>query len=293
VLTAGRECAVAFKALLELIHQVVLKPTYDKKQKLPAFSKEVATCVGEVVQAAEVLKGDWVDVRDPNVIAETELLQAAASIEAAAKKLAELKPRPKVGADDSLNFEEQILEAAKNIASATSALVKSATAAQRELVAQGKLSSNPKSEDGQWSEGLVSAAKLVATATSNLCEAANMVVQGEAQEEKLIAAAKAVAASTAQLLISCQVKADSRSENNRRLQMAGAAVKKATETLVKAAQQASVDVEESKPFGPKVKGSVMKGFREELEAQEEIAKKMRELEKAKEQLYKIRRERRN
>ena len=61
------------------------------------------------------------------------------------------------GVDDSLNFEEQILEAAKNIASATSALVKSATAAQRELVAQGKLSSNPKSEDGQWSEGLVSA----------------------------------------------------------------------------------------------------------------------------------------
>ena len=49
------------------------------------------------------------------------------------------------------------------------------------------------------------------------------------------------------------------------IQMAGAAVKKATETLVKAAQQASVDVEESKPFGPKVKGSVMKGFREELQ----------------------------
>ena len=60
-------------------------------------------------------------------------------------------------ADENLNFEEQILEAAKNIASATSALVKSATAAQRELVAQGKLSSNPQSEDGQWSEGLVSA----------------------------------------------------------------------------------------------------------------------------------------
>lgn len=56
-LAAGRECAAAFKALLELVHQIVLKPTHDKKQKLPAFSKEVATCVGEVVQAAEVLKG--------------------------------------------------------------------------------------------------------------------------------------------------------------------------------------------------------------------------------------------
>ena len=62
-------------------------------------------------------------------------------------------------ADENLNFEEQILEAAKNIAGATSALVKSATAAQRELVAQGKLSSNPQSEDGQWSEGLVSAVR--------------------------------------------------------------------------------------------------------------------------------------
>ena len=60
-------------------------------------------------------------------------------------------------ADEPLMFEEQILEAAKNIASATSALVKSASAAQKELVAQGKLSSKPQSEDSQWSEGLVSA----------------------------------------------------------------------------------------------------------------------------------------
>ena len=43
-------------------------------------------------------------------------------------------------ADESLNFDEQILEAAKSIAAATAALVKSASAAQRELVAQGKVS---------------------------------------------------------------------------------------------------------------------------------------------------------
>lgn len=43
-------------------------------------------------------------------------------------------------ADESLNFDEQILEAAKSIASATAALVKAASAAQRELVAQGKVS---------------------------------------------------------------------------------------------------------------------------------------------------------
>ena len=62
-------------------------------------------------------------------------------------------------------------------------------------------------------------AKLVVSATSNLCEAANGVVQGQAQEEKLVVVTKAMASSTAQLLIACQVKADARSENNRRLQV--------------------------------------------------------------------------
>ena len=37
---------------------------------------------------------DWVDPEDPTVIAENELLTAASSIEAAAKKLSQLKPRP-------------------------------------------------------------------------------------------------------------------------------------------------------------------------------------------------------
>ena len=36
---------------------------------------------------------DWVDPLDPTVIAENELLSAANSIEAAAKKLAQLQPR--------------------------------------------------------------------------------------------------------------------------------------------------------------------------------------------------------
>lgn len=56
-MAAGRDCAVAFKALLELVHQIVLKPSPDKKQKLATFSKEVATSVADVVHAAEALKG--------------------------------------------------------------------------------------------------------------------------------------------------------------------------------------------------------------------------------------------
>lgn len=66
---------------------------------------------------------------------------------------------------------------------------------------------------------ILSQARRVAAATSNLCEAANASVQGHASEEKLISSAKQVAASTAQLLVACKVKADQDSEAMRRLQV--------------------------------------------------------------------------
>ncbi|KAI1240200.1 hypothetical protein IHE44_0011655 [Lamprotornis superbus] len=222
----GKECADGYLELLEHVLVILQKPTHELKQQLAGYSKRVASSVTELIQAAEAMKGtEWVDPEDPTVIAENELLGAAAAIEAAAKKLEQLKPRAKPKqADESLNFEEQILEAAKSIAAATSALVKAASAAQRELVAQGKVGAIPANavDDGQWSQGLISAvsikARMVAAATNNLCEAANAAVQGHASEEKLISSAKQVAASTAQLLVACKVKADHDSEAMKRLQ---------------------------------------------------------------------------
>ena len=75
------------------------------------------------------------------------------------------------------------------------------------------------SDDGQWSEGLVSAARLVAAATHSLVESANALVQGQSSEDKLISAAKQVASSTAQLLVACKVKADPDSKSTQRLQV--------------------------------------------------------------------------
>jgi hypothetical protein len=87
-------------------------------------------------------------------------------------------------------FHEQIVAAAKYIsicawfngraiATATSALVISASHAQREQIAAGLIA--PQSEnyidDTDWSTSLVAASKIVAAATNNLCEAANASVQ--------------------------------------------------------------------------------------------------------------------
>ncbi|XP_059845522.1 talin-1 isoform X2 [Hypanus sabinus] len=287
----GKECSEGYLALLEHVLVVLQKPSPDLKQQLAGYSKRVAGSVTELIQAAEAMKGtEWVDPEDPTVIAENELLRAAAAIEAAAKKLEQLQPRAKPKqADESLNFEEQILEAAKSIAAATSALVKAASAAQRELVAQGKVGAVPANavDDGQWSQGLISAARMVAAATSSLCEAANAAVQGHASEEKLISSAKQVAASTAQLLVACKVKADQDSEAMKRLQTAGNAVKRASDNLVKAAQKAAAfnDHEEENVV---VKNKMVGGIAQIIAAQEEMLRKERELEDARKKLAMIR-----
>ncbi|XP_019610915.1 talin-2 isoform X1 [Rhinolophus sinicus] len=301
----GTECTLSYLDLLEHVLVILQKPTPELKHQLAALSKRVAGAVTELIQAAEAMKGtEWVDPEDPTVIAETELLGAAASIEAAAKKLEQLKPRAKPKqADETLDFEEQILEAAKSIAAATSALVKSASAAQRELVAQGKVGSIPANaaDDGQWSQGLISAARMVAAATSSLCEAANASVQGHASEEKLISSAKQVAASTAQLLVACKVKADQDSEAMRRLQVmvtdaggkillleraAGNAVKRASDNLVRAAQKAAFGKADDDDVVVKTK--FVGGIAQIIAAQEEMLKKERELEEARKKLAQIR-----
>uniref|UniRef100_A0A803SYX3 Talin 2 n=1 Tax=Anolis carolinensis TaxID=28377 RepID=A0A803SYX3_ANOCA len=240
----GTECTLGYLALLEHVLAILQKPTPELKQPLAALSKRVASAVTELIQAAEAMKGtEWVDPEDPTVIAETELLGAAASIEAAAKKLEQLKPRakPKVGAIP-------------------------ANAA----------------DDGQWSQGLISAARMVAAATSSLCEAANASVQGHASEEKLISSAKQVAASTAQLLVACKVKADQDSEAMRRLQAAGNAVKRASDNLVRAAQKAAFGKADDDDVVVKTK--FVGGIAQIIAAQEEMLKKERELE---EQQYKF------
>lgn len=186
-----------------------------------------------------------------------------------------------------MNFDEMILEAAKSIAAATSALIKAASAAQRELIATGKVSRTPltSSDDGQWSEGLISAARLVAAATHSLVESANALVQGVSSEEKLISSAKQVASSTAQLLVACKVKADPDSESTKRLQAAGNAVKRATDNLVRAAQQA-IQQEEDRSLV--LNRRMVGGIAQEINARSEVLRIERELEEARGRLTAIR-----
>ncbi|XP_049882474.1 talin-1 isoform X3 [Pectinophora gossypiella] len=287
---AGREAAAAYRALL----QAVLAACHGDaaaRHSFPDLSRRVAHTVADIIAAAELLKGsDWVDPDDPTVIAENELLGAAASIDAAAKKLDSLRPRKSVKvqeADESLNFDEMILEAAKSIITATSALVRAASAAQRELIDQGKVARRPtsSSDDGQWSEGLISAARLVAAAAHSLVEAGSALVQGAGSEERLISSARQVASSTAQLLVACKVKADPSSESTRRLQAAGAEVIRSTDNLVRAAREA-IQCEEERSLV--LNRRMVGGIAQEIDARSEVLRIEKELEEARGRLTAIR-----
>ncbi|CAG4949257.1 unnamed protein product [Parnassius apollo] len=287
-LETTRAVGEAFRALLQA---VLAAPGGAARAQLPDLSRDVARAVADMLAVAELLKGsEWVDPEDPTVIAEAELLGAAASIDAAARKLDALRPRkpPQLQeTDESLNFDEMILEAAKSIITATSALVRAASAAQRELIDQGKVARRPafSSDDGQWSEGLVSAARLVAAAAHALVEAANALVQGAASEERLISSARQVASSTAQLLVACKVKADPSSESTRRLQAAGAEVIRSTDNLVRAARDAiHCDDERSLVLNRRMVG----GIAQEIDARSEVLRIEKELEEARGRLTAIR-----
>ncbi|XP_022816795.1 talin-1 isoform X3 [Spodoptera litura] len=289
-LEAGRAAAAAYRALLGGV-LAAAGGDGGARHDLPDLSRHVAHATADIIATAELLKGsDWVDPDDPTVIAENELLGAAASIDAAAKKLESLRPRKSVKvqeADESLNFDEMILEAAKSIITATSALVRAASAAQRELIDQGKVARRPtsSSDDGQWSEGLISAARLVAAAAHSLVEAANALVQGAGSEERLISSARQVASSTAQLLVACKVKADPSSESTRRLQAAGAEVIRSTDNLVRAARDAiHTEDERSLVLNRRMVG----GIAQEIDARSEVLRIEKELEEARGRLTAIR-----
>ena len=71
---------------------------------------------------------------------------------------------------DIMNFDDLIIDSAKSIATASQALIQAASVAQKELVGQGKVASRlvKGTPDGQWSEGLISAAKVKRTYIINI-----------------------------------------------------------------------------------------------------------------------------
>lgn len=174
-------------------------------------------------------------------LVDSELTKAANAIEAAAQRLAKLKNKPRDGYSTyELRVNDSILDAAIAVTNAIAALIKAATESQNEIVTSGRGSSSRTAfykKNNRWTEGLISAAKAVATSTNTLIETADGVISGRNSPEQLIVASNDVAASTAQLVAASRVKATFMSKTQDKLETASKAVGAACRSLVRQVQE--------------------------------------------------------
>ncbi|EME38649.1 hypothetical protein DOTSEDRAFT_75415 [Dothistroma septosporum NZE10] len=179
---------------------------------------------------------------DLGEIVDREMMNAAKAIDAATERLAKLMNKSREGYSTyELKIHDSILEAAIAVTNAIAKLIKAATASQQEIVNQGRGSSMSKTQfykkNNRWTEGLISAAKAVATSTNTLIETADGVISGRNSPEQLIVASNDVAASTAQLVAASRVKASFMSKTQERLEECSKAVTTACRSLVKQVQK--------------------------------------------------------
>ncbi|CAD6498912.1 BgTH12-04568 [Blumeria graminis f. sp. triticale] len=179
-------------------------------------------------------KGDLSDLVD------SELTKAADAICAAADRLAKLKSKPTEGYSTyELLIHESILDAAIAVTNSIGKLIKAATITQQEIVHAGRGTSSKSTfykKNNRWTEGLISAAKAVASSTNVLIETADGVLSGRNSPEQLIVASNNVAASTAQLVAASRVKAGFMSKSQESLEQASKAVGVACRDLVRQVQ---------------------------------------------------------
>ncbi|CAJ2503961.1 Uu.00g113550.m01.CDS01 [Anthostomella pinea] len=212
---------------------VVINNNNDVQMNLQKLNKLVETFAPGFGQLTKN-KGDIGDLVD------SELSKAADAIAAAAARLAKLKNKPRDGYSTyELKVNDTILDAALAITDAIARLIKAATATQQEIVQAGRGSSTRTAfykKNNRWTEGLISAAKAVASSTNTLIETADGVISGRNSPEQLIVASNDVAASTAQLVAASRVKAGFMSKSQENLEQASKAVGAACRSLVRQVQ---------------------------------------------------------
>ncbi|KAL8296308.1 hypothetical protein RB597_005652 [Gaeumannomyces tritici] len=209
---------------------VVINSNNDVQMNLQKLSKLVET----FAPGFGKLKGDLGEIVD------NELSKAADAIAAAAARLAKLKNKPRDGYSTyELKVHDSILDAAMAVTNAIAQLIKAATTTQQEIVQAGRGTSSRTAfykKNNRWTEGLVSAAKAVASSTNTLIETADGVISNRNSPEQLIVASNDVAASTAQLVAASRVKAGFMSKSQEGLEQASKAVGAACRSLVRQVQ---------------------------------------------------------
>nr|CRX78959.1 hypothetical protein ls5930a1_00023 [Leucosporidium scottii] len=261
--------------------EVVIRNNMETRGALQKLSSTVESLVPKHTSLAKT-NGDIGD------LVESEMQAAARAIEAATSRLQDIMSRPKDGRRSAIDLQvhDAILSSALAITNAIARLIKAATDSQQEIVAQGKGSSTSQAfykRNNRWTEGLISAAKAVASATTTLIETADGVINETKSLEHLIAASNEVASATAQLVQASRVKAELMSGTQEKLEMAAKAVTEACKALVRQVKAITAKQMEDDGLDPNAMGAHEVKIRE-MEVQVEVLTLEKELADARRRL---------
>ncbi|KAL8759570.1 MAG: hypothetical protein Q9199_000693 [Rusavskia elegans] len=265
---------------------VVINSNHEVQMNLQKLSK-LADAFAPKSSKLTNASGDLGDLVD------RELTNAAKAIDAAAERLNKMMKKSREGYSTyELRIHDSILEAAIAVTNAIAQLIKAATASQQEIVKEGRGSSSRTAfykKNNHWTEGLISAAKAVASSTNTLIETADGVISGRNSPEQLIVASNDVTASTAQLVAASRVKANFGSRTQDRLEEASKAVGKACRSLVRQVQD--IIAQKNRDEGEEVDYGKLSGHEfkvREMEQQVEILQLENNLAQARQRLGEMR-----
>jgi len=162
------------------------------------------------------------------------------------EQILELAKRKDTGI--KLEVNGQILDACTHLMNAIKQLIHDAKELQKEIVSQGRGSSSMTEfyqRNHRWTEGLISAAKVVAADAKLLVDSADKVILGSGKFEELIAASQEIAGASAQLVVASRVKAEPASVKLSKLSKSSKVVSEATGNVVAVTKKCSQRVEDA------------------------------------------------
>lgn len=179
------------------------------------------------------------DTREEDLLV-AEMNETDKIIKEATRKIEELSEKSrKVESGIQLQVNEKIAEVCRNLMKSVRNLIAQSRILQREIVNQDGEQTNKDEfykRNSAWTEGLISAANVVAMAARSLVDSADRSMSGEAKFTELAAAAHEVAAATTQLVVASRVKAKADSDKLKLLTNAAKQVNQCTLNVVDASR---------------------------------------------------------
>ena len=290
--------SLEFNAVIKTVNNLSSCPTSEQERKLLASLENLIELKKKIVpeMAADVSKDIGEQLKQ-------ELADMESSIREAAKRIEELAVNTKkTDTGIKLEVNEKILDSCTGLMAAIMQLIIDSKGLQEEIISQARTgASNGVSaaavkefyqRNHRWTEGLISAAKVVALAAKLLVDSSDKVVAGKAKFSEMMVAANEIAAATAQLVVASRVKADRKSSKLAALSSSSKRVSESTGNIVATAKLCSEKLEEENNVSKLdfSRLSLTQAKKLEFESQAKVIELSSQLDKEREKLASLRKQ---